>query len=78
MRFKAMKCMNDISWMFIQNMEYSQLGYFAKFTLPMSQVHFAKSPSQIDLTILQNPKVHICPIVKSMLPNPLIWMVHSR
>jgi hypothetical protein len=69
--------MNDISWMFIQNMEYSQLGYFAKFTLPMSQVHFAKPPSQIDLIILQNPKVRICPIVKSMLPNPLIWMVHS-
>jgi hypothetical protein len=63
--------MNDISWMFIQNMEYS-LGYFAKFTLPMSQVHFAKSPSQIDLTVLQNPKVHICPIAKSMLLNPPI------
>jgi len=66
--------MNDISWMFIQNMEYSQLGHFANFTLP----NFAKSPSQIDLTVLQNPKVHICPIAKSMLPNPPIWMLHSR
>jgi hypothetical protein len=37
--------MIDISWMSIQNMEYSQLGYFAKFTLPMSQVHFPKSQS---------------------------------
>jgi hypothetical protein len=78
MRFKPMKCMNDITWTFMQNREYSQLGYFAKFTLPMSQVHFAKSPSQIDLTVLQNPKVDICPIAKSTLLNPPISMVHFR
>jgi hypothetical protein len=44
--------------MFIHNMEYNLLGYFAKFNVPVSQVHFAKSQTQIDFTIftkLQSP-----------------------
>jgi hypothetical protein len=50
--------------MLIHNMEYNLLGYFAKFIVPVSQVHFAKSPSQIDFTILPNCKVHTFPILK--------------
>jgi len=35
--------------MFIHNMEYNLLPYFAKFIVPVSQVHFAKSQTQIDI-----------------------------
>ncbi len=34
---------------------------FAKFIVPVSQVHFAKSRTQIDFTILPNCKVHTFP-----------------
>ncbi len=57
-KFISWKFTNDISWMFIHNMEYNLLGYFAKFIVPVSQVHFAKSRTQIDFTILPNCKVH--------------------
>jgi hypothetical protein len=40
--------------MFIHNMEYNLLGYFAKFIVPISQVHFAKSPTKSDFTIIPN------------------------
>jgi hypothetical protein len=40
--------------MFIHNMEYNLLGYFAKFIVPVSQVHFGKSRNQIDFTIIPN------------------------
>jgi hypothetical protein len=63
--------------MFIHNMEYNLLGYFAKFIVPVSQVHFAKSWTQIDFTILPNCKVRTFPILNWMLPNPPMGMVHS-
>jgi len=45
--------------MFIHNMKYNLLGYFVKFTVPVSQVHFAhfaKSRTQIDLIFYQIAK----------------------
>ncbi len=77
-KFIDWKFTNDLSWTFIHNMEYNLLGYFGKFTVPISQVHFAKSWTQIDFTILPNCKVHTFPILKWMLPNPPVGMVHSR
>ncbi len=63
-------------------MEYHFLGYFAKFTCPVSEVRLAKSPStrcylaiwlfyQVDCSCLPTPD---CQIVKSTLPN---CQVHS-
>jgi len=48
-KFISWKFKNDISCMFIHNMEYNLLPYFAKFIVPVSQVHFAKSQTQIDI-----------------------------
>jgi hypothetical protein len=76
-KFIGWKFTNDISWMLIYNMEYNLLGYFAKFIVPVSQVHFAKSPTQIDFTILWNCKVHTFQILQWNLPNPPVGMVHS-
>jgi hypothetical protein len=44
--------------MFIDNMEYNLLGYFAKFTVPVWQVHFAKSRTQIDLIFCRIASPH--------------------
>jgi len=76
-KFISWKFTNDISWMFIHNMEYNLLGYLVKFIVPVSEVHFAKSRTQIDFTILPNCKVHTFPILKWMLPSPPVGMVHS-
>jgi hypothetical protein len=48
------KFTNDISWMLIHNMKYCLLSYFVEFILLMSQIHFPKSWSQFELTILPN------------------------
>jgi hypothetical protein len=84
-KFIDWKFTNDISWMLIHNMEYCLLSYFVEFISLMSQVHFAKSWSQFELTILpnewQSPHLLNCEVDVAKSPSgdgsfPMILWYH--